>query len=396
MRFVTSTSRRLFITLGILLATILIVVVLVATRPEAKTEMKAPAVTRVVVARVAVEDLLPRVELTGVLRPRQVASLRFEVPGELILRSVEAGQRVRAGDLLLQLDDADYRDAVIEAESQLAETRAVVEQDRALLKLARDNRDLAQREYRRLEKLGEDSLASVSTRESSRQQLNSLESEVARLSFGVESNQARLLRLEAALSRARRNQARTRLLAPFDGRVNRVLAEVGDYLQSNSMVLELIDTASLELRLEVSGDVAGALSLGQRIEVDVDGNRVEGALIALQYDPDPQTHTHPIRIRIPGEGLLPGQLGQVGLPLRPRRDALVVPSSALLREEGGQYLFVVSEGQLRRQPVIPGIRQGERQAIRNGVEAGEMVVARDVEVLSDGLKVQVEDRGKAP
>jgi multidrug efflux pump subunit AcrA (membrane-fusion protein) len=373
-----------------------VVALLVVTRPEAKSDMKSPAVTRVEVVRVAVEDLQPRVELTGVLRPRQVASLRFEVSGKLALRAVEPGERVSAGDLLLQLDDADYRDAVVEAQSQLAETKAALEQDRALLKLARDNRDLAQREYQRLEKLGKDSLASVSTRESSRQQLNSLQSEVARLSFSVQSNQARFARLEAALNRARRNQARTRLLAPFDGQVNRVLAEVGDYLQGNSMVLELIDTHSLELRLEVSGDVAAALALGQRISVDVDGKRVEGELIALQYDPDPQTHTHPIRVRIPGEGLLPGQLGQVGLPLRSRNQALVVPASALLREEGGQYLFLVNDGRLRRQRVVPGIRQGERQVIRQGVAAGDLVVARDVEVLSDALAVQVEDRGSAP
>jgi len=393
---VTSISRRLYLTLGILLATILVLVLLVATKPEAKSEMRSPTVTRVEVIPVTVEDLQPRVEQTGVLRPRQVASLRFEVPGELALRAVEPGQRVSAGDLLLQLDDADYRDAVIEAESQLAETGAAVKQDQALLKLARDNRDLAQREYQRLEKLGKDSLASDSTRESSRQKLNSLQSEVARLSFSVESNQARLARLQAALSRARRNQTRSRLLAPFDGQVNRVLVEVGDYLQGNSMVLELIDTSALELRLEVSGDVAAALKLGQRIAVDVDGKQLPGELIALQYDPDPQTHTHPIRVRIPGQGLMPGQLGQVGLPLRPRKQALVVPSSALLREEGGQYLFLVRDGRLKRQRVIPGIRQQERQVIRQGVVAGDLVVARDVEVLSDGLTVQVEDRGSAP
>ncbi|MEJ2590397.1 MAG: efflux RND transporter periplasmic adaptor subunit [Candidatus Thiodiazotropha sp.] len=390
------TTRRLYLTLAILLGTLLVVALLLATRPEAMTEMKPPVVTRVEVTRVTVEDLLPRVEMTGVLRPRQVASLRFEVPGELALRAVEPGQQVAAGELLLQLDDADYRDAVIEAESQLAETQATIRQDRALLQLARDNRDLAQREYQRLEKLGQDSLSSVSARESARQKLNSLESDVARLSFGVESNQARVVRLEASLSRARRNQARTRLLAPFDGRVNQVLHEVGDYLPGNGMALELIDIANLELHLEVSGDVAAALSLGQRITVEVEGEPVQGELISLQYDPDPQTHTHPVRIRIPGQGLLPGQLGRVALPLRPRKQALVVPASALLREEGGQYLFRVVDGRLQRRPVVAGIRQGQRQVIRQGIAAGDLVVARDVEVLSDGLAVEVLERGETP
>lgn len=392
----SSSLRRLLLTLAILLLTILLVWLLIATRPEANTAMKHPLVTRVEVVRVQLADLQPQVALTGVLRPRQTASLQFEVGGKLMQRRVEPGEPVKAGDLLLELDEADYRDAVVEAEAQLRETRAAIEQDRALLELARENRDLAQKEYKRLEKLGQGSLASASNRDGARQKLLGLESELARLRFSLESGQARLSRQEAALSRARRNLQRTRLEAPFDGRVNRVLVEVGDSLQANTPALELIDSEVLELRLEVGGDVAAALSLGQSVTVRLDDRRLPGELVALQVDPDPETHTHPIRIRIPGEGLLPGELGQVALPLRARKDALVVPASALLREEGGQYLFVVHDGRLERRPVTAGIRIGDRQAIRRGVEAGEQVVARDVEVLNDGLEVEIESAGATP
>jgi multidrug efflux pump subunit AcrA (membrane-fusion protein) len=393
---VSSTLRRLLLSLAILFVTILLVFLLIVTRPEANTEMKSPPVTRVEVTRVRVDDLQPRVALTGVLRPRQVASLRFEVSGELLQRLVQPGASVSKGDLLLQLDDADYRDAVVEAEAQVIETRAAIAQDLALLKLARENRDLAQKEYQRLEKLGKGSLASASTRDSARQKLLNLESELARLDYSVESGRARLARQQAALNRARRNFERTRLTAPFEGRVNRVLVEVGDTLQANTLALELIDTAVLELRLEVSNDVAGALSLGQPVTVHVEGRQIAGELIALQLDPDAETHTHPIRIRVAGDNLLPGELGRVALPLRLRKQALVVPASALLREEGGHYLFIVQDGRLERRPVTAGVRIDERQAIREGVVAGETVVARDVEVLNDGLEVVIEAERPAP
>ncbi|MGD8909344.1 MAG: efflux RND transporter periplasmic adaptor subunit [Chromatiales bacterium] len=392
----SSTLRRLLITLAIVLATLLLVFLLIATRPEANTQMTPPPVTRVEVTRVRVEDLQPRVTLTGVLRPRQVASLQFEVSGKLLRRLVEPGALVSKGDLLLQLDDADYRDTVVEAQAQVVETRAAIAQDQALLKLARENRDLAQKEYQRLEKLGKGSLASASTRDGARQKLLNLESELARLDYSVESGRARLARQQAMLSRARRNLERTRLTAPFEGRVNRVPVEVGDTLQANTVALELIDTTVLELRLEVSNDVAGALSLGQPVTVRVEGRRIDGELVALQFDPDPETHTHPVRIRIAGDNLLPGELGRVALPLRLRKQALVVPASALLREEGGHYLFMVRDGRLERRPVTVGVRIDERQAILEGVAAGETVVARDVEVLNDGLEVVTEAEGAAP
>jgi RND family efflux transporter MFP subunit len=380
------------------MTTIAVVVVLFMTRPEANVALKQPGITRVEATEVVRRDLLPKVTFTGVLRPRQVASLRFEVAGELSAREVEPGESVSEGDLLLRLDNEDYRDALSETQSQLSETRATLQRDGALLKLAQENRELAEREYQRLEKLGKGSLASVSTRESARQQLINLQSEEARLVFSQQSNQARLARQEAANNRARRNLERTQLLAPFSGRVNRVMVEVGDYLQGNSPVLELIDDTALELEVAVSGDVAAALTLGQplNVNVNVDERKVAGELVALQIDPDPQTHTHPLRIRIPGQGLLPGQLGRVTLPLRPRRGALVVPASAVLREEGKYYVFLIRENRLIRQQVIPGIRQDDWQLLLQGVEQGDQLVARDVEVLSHDSEVQIEPGRKQP
>jgi RND family efflux transporter MFP subunit len=393
---VTSVKRRFLLTLAILITTVVVVVILFLSRPEANVALKQPSITRVEVTEVVRRDLLPKVTFTGVLRPRQVASMRFEVAGELRAREVEPGESVSEGDLLLRLDNEDYRDALSETQSQLTETRATLERDGALLKLARENRELAEREYQRLEKLGKGSLASVSTRESARQQLINLQSEEARLVFSLQSNQARLARQEAANNRARRNLERTRLLAPFNGRVNRVMVEVGDYLQGSSPVLELIDDSVLELELAVSGDVAAALTLGQPLRVNVDGRDLAGELVALQIDPDPQTHTHPLAIRVPGQGLLPGQLGWVDLPLRPRRDALVVPASAVLREEGKYYVFLVREGRLLRQQVVPGIRQDDWQLLIQGVEQGDLLVGRDVEVLSHDIQVQIEQGRKQP
>ena len=247
----TTVTRRFLLTLAILIVTVAVVALLVATRPEANMEVKQPAVTRVEVTRVEQRDIKPEVTSTGLLRPRQSASIRFEVSGELQVRHVEPGHQVEAGAPLLQLEDADYRDALTEAESQLRETRATLKRDQALLDLAKENRRLAEREYQRLEELGKGSLASVSTRESARQQLINLQGEEARLVFSLQTNRARMERQKAALSRAQRNLDRTRLLAPFKGRVNQVMVESGDYVQANTLVLELIDTSALELQAAV-------------------------------------------------------------------------------------------------------------------------------------------------
>ncbi|WP_177420713.1 efflux RND transporter periplasmic adaptor subunit [endosymbiont of Lamellibrachia barhami] len=385
-----SSLRRTLLTFLILLLTVFVVMALWRTRPQPEVVLKKPQVTRVEVVQAVARDINPLVRQTGLLRPWRVASLRFEVKGDLVERLVEPGQKVEHGQLLLRLDDADYRDAVTENEARLTETRAAIRRDRSLLGLAKENRKLAEQEYRRLVKLGEGSLSSASTRGSARQQLLKLSSDEARLAFSIESSQARLVREEAALKRAQRNLQRTRLLAPFDGLINRVEAEVGDYLQTSGRVVELIQGEFLELYVEVSGDVAAALTMGQKLIIKIDGAELEGELTALQPDPEAKTHTHPLQIRLPADGLLPGMLGEVLLPLEPRNGALVVPPAALLREEGLAYVFVVDAGRLQRRAVVPGIRYNGLQVILSGLAEGEPLVARDVEVLSDGIKVTVE------
>ncbi|EGV52743.1 putative RND efflux membrane fusion protein [endosymbiont of Riftia pachyptila (vent Ph05)] len=393
---VASVRRRFLLTLLILVLTIVAVFGLVKTRPRPQAEFSAVVLSRVEVIEAVQRALQPQLQLTGMLQPWQLARLGFEVKGELLERRVEPGQRVRQGELLLRLDDADYRDALTEARAQLRETRAGIERDQRLLKLAQQQRQLAEREFKRLERLGQDSLASGSTRDSARQQLLKLESDAVRLSFGIDSGTARLAKQQAAAARAERNLQRSQLLAPFDGRVNRVEVEVGDYLQPASLVVELIRDDYLELSLEVSTDIAAVLRLGQSLAVELPDGPRQAELVALQPVPDARTHTHPIRLKLPGAGLLPGMLGRVALPLRSYSDAILVPVSALLREAGQAWLFVVNEGRLERRAVEAGIVDQGWQLIEAGLQPGELVVARDVEVLSDGLAVETERLELAP
>jgi RND family efflux transporter MFP subunit len=363
---------------------------LLANPPVKTQELKVVVPSRVEVVRVRSQDVQPFDRITGRLQPVRRSELRVEVAGNLLERRVEAGQQVDAGELLLRLDDGDYRDAVLEAEARLAQERAAQERDRQLLELMRRNVRLAQAETDRLARLGKDSLTSQSKMDETRQRLLQAQGEQARLEYSVSTGDQRLAVLASSLERARRNLQRTHLTAPYSGRVNRVLVEVGDHLSTGTLVLELIDDGALDLYAEVSGTSAAALETGQRLEVVVGDRSLIGELIALQLDPDQDTFTHPLKIRLSGEGLLPGMLASVRLPLAPRSDALVVPLSALLQEEGQSYVFVVKDDRLERRPVVPGIRAGNLRVIRSGLALDEVLVARDVAALSDDQQVIIQ------
>lgn len=382
-------KRRITGKLLVLLGLLVIAVLVVLTRPDSQQPVADLVPLRVIPAPVLRQDLTPVERLSGRLQPVRRVTLRFEVAGQLQTRPVEPGQPVEAGALLLALDTADYADVVQETEAQYEVERASVERDRRLLDLAEANRKTQAREVERLQKLGTQSLVSASRLDESRQRLLQLQAEEAQLKHSVLTAKARLALRKAARDQAQRNLDRTGLNAPFAGRVNRVLVDVGDYVTAGTQAIELIDVSELDLYLEVRGETAAALTLGQTFPVLIGDRSVQGRLVAVQTDPDPTTFTHAIRVRIAGDQARPGELAQIELPLQPLHDVLTVPSTALLREAGHQYVFRIEADRLQRVEVRAGPQVQAVQVLYSGVEAGQQVVARDVAALSDGQQVSV-------
>jgi RND family efflux transporter MFP subunit len=374
----------------LLLAVLLAAVLLVLTAPEQEPELREAAATRVQVATVARHDLEPFKALSGRLEPARKAALHFELAGQVAVRAVEPGQAVVEGTLLLALDSGDYADALAEAEAQLTQEQRNIARDRELLKLARRNHALQKNDLGRLEKLGADSLVSQSHLDEVRIQLIRLESELAQLKASTGTADARLALKQAARNRAARNLERTRLQAPFAGTVNSVNVQAGDYVTPAQQVVDLVDAATLDMYVEVRGEVMQSLSQGQPVGIEVDGNSLPGKVLAMQLDPDPVTFTHALRIRLPGNGARPGQVAQVRLPLQVLQQVLAVPATAVLYEEGQTFVFRVNSDTLERVEVLLGQRVGEWQEVRRGINQDEQVVARDVAALSDGQKVAVE------
>ncbi len=379
------TPRHFLLLLAI---TLLLLLLLIVSRPQRSAAMRAPIIPTVMVTPVLQGDLSPSLRLSGRLQPRLAAVLNAEVAGRVVERNAEPGQSVEQGELLLRLDEGDYRDALLRAEAQLAQEQAALERDRRLLELARENRKLQAREVKRLQRLGSESLSSASRRDEAHQRLLQLQAEEARLDYAVSTAAARLSLRQAELDRAERDLARSAISAPFAGTVNELLVDVGDHVAKNQQVASLIALDELDFYAELPGNTPTALSLGQSIAIEVDGVSHQGTVRSLQRAPDRTTHTLAMRIRVAGEGLMPGAIAETQLPLRTLHDVLQVPVASLLREDGRAYLFVEREGRLSRREVEPLQRSGGKVVIRGGVEPGERIVARDVAALSDGQQVK--------
>ncbi len=367
---------------------VLIIVVLIQTRPEPELlQIDLPPV-QVAVVTVESADMQPTQLVAGYLRPAQLVRLQFQVAGRLQQRLVEPGQQVEQGAELLRLEADDYRDLMVEARAKQQQEQAAVERDQKLLQLAAGNRALQADEVARQERLGSGSLGSRSALDAARQRLIQLQSDEERLRFSVNSSAARLDAVQAAVRRAERNWQRATLMAPFAGTVNRVIPQRGDNVAAKEVVLELLDLNQLEFYAELDRDTVPQLRRGQMINIHADGQTYVAHIYALQQHPDPDTYTYALRARFENPGLMSGATAEASLLLPLLKQVLLVPVSAVVHDDGATYVFVVEGGLLQRRLVTLGPRQGDTQVLLAGVVPGEQLVSSGGASLSDGLAVQ--------
>ena len=380
-----SRSRQVLILLALTAVTLL----LLAVRPAKEPQLRSLAPSPVLVSEAVRVDLHPEARVSGYLQTARRAWLRFQVEGEVAERRVEPGQLLGAGEVLLTLENQDYQDALVQAQAEWQQAQQDLLRDRELLKLAERSRKLQEEEVERLNSLGERSLASKTRLGDSAALLAQRLSEEARLRARVATGPQRVASRKAALDRAQRKLDRTQLRAPFAGRANQVLLEVGDYASRNEKVVQLV-SPRLDFVAQVRGRVARALTLGQQVQVSVADKTWQATVTAVQPDPDPDTFTHAIRLRMPAAETRSGAAAVARLPLQTIDDALVVPTTAVLLEEGSAFVFRMQDERLQRVAVQLGERVGQQQVILSGIDAGTQVVVRDVAALSDGQAVVVE------
>ena len=365
---------------------IIAITALLWTKPNTYAELQSISPSTVQVDIVKQIDIQPFAKATGKLEPARKASLHFQVSGQINERFVEAGTRIKSKDKMLSVDSGDFIDAVEESKALLEIKRDTIKRDMRLLELIKQERELQEEEVKRLKQLDRNSLTSKSNYDQALQSLYRQQAEETRLNHSVNLARSELKVEQARLSKAKRNLERTQLTSPFDGIINAVYVEVGDYVSPGQTALEIIQLDELDLNLEISGTTASKLELGQKIEIKTEKDNREGEVISIALDPNSETNTHTLKIRLASNGLFSGQLAVANLPGKIYKKANVIPISSILYEDNLSYIFEVVDNHVIKKEIRLIERFNNFQIIE-GIESGIRIVSKDVSSLTDGQVV---------
>lgn len=343
------------------LAVIVLVVLAALLRalwPQAETGGRKTQAVPVKVATATQQDYPLTFDTVGRVQASETVTLRARVDGQVAQVLMKEGGHVRAGDVLIRLDPAEFR-------TRLTQAEAVLARDQAQLANART-------ELARNEKLKEKNYVSDDMLRASR-------TNVASLAAAVKSS-------EAAVENARLQLSYTVIRAPFDGRIGARVVSPGAAVQTNNTVLAVINRVHpVQVAFAVPERFLGYLQplregRGMPVLITSDSDarlRVEGKADFIDNAVDTSSGTIQVKATLPNrdDRLTPGAFVRIRLAMDTLKNAITVPAAAVQQGDRGSTVYVVdTEKKARlRQVTVRDQREGIA-VISEGVNAGELVV----------------------
>lgn len=349
---------------------------------------------------------------TGRVMPPERAQLGSTVVGRVAAVHVEEGDRVRAGQLLVELQDAEAKTAVAQSVAGVAQADArlgVVRQVNSRLaadSLQRASNDLdrAQRQHERVESLHASGIVTRMEFDDARLRLENARSQMQSAETLLRSSRrsgsddlvatAALAQAKAALLEAQARLEQTRIVAPADGLVLARQVQPGDVVQPGRVLMVLARDSETELSVQPDEKNLAFLRVGQVATASADAfpdDRFEARLIRIAPAIDADRGTVEIKLAVdrPPSHLRADMTISINVEVAYKADALVLPAESV-RDAGTErpWVMLADDGRLSRRPVTLGIRGDGVVEILEGLLPGQTVVPPSAGPFRIGARVR--------
>ena len=439
------TGKKVLIVLGVVLVGAAVVAANLYYRRDTGLNVQAEALRA--------RDLEAIVSASGKVQPKRQVNVSAQTPGRVTRIAVEEGQRVKAGQFLLEIDPKQLEGqlqrgeaSVAAAQSSLLGARTSVEQGRANLELARQN-------LKRQEDLWKEGLTTKENLEKAQNEVTVREADLRARTQDIETNEQRIKQEQAGLSTTRYNLNQIIITAPMDGLVTRRSIEegetavVGTMNNAGSVLLTIADMSVIEAEVEVDETEIPTVALHQEAKVTIDAvpdRTFKGRVTEIGNSPI-QTSTQSsgqrqattfkvvITLEEPVPDIRPGFTCTAEITTAKRKDVVAVPIQALtvremLYNDKGEMVretpnrrrrgtnietplsasnepppghtrketegvFAIRDGKAIYLPVKVGIAGEQYFEVLDGLKAGDQVITgpfASVRELSDGQTVKIQ------
>jgi len=357
-----------------------------------------------------------------------------KVMGRVAWIGVEKGDVVREGQVLVRLEDSEFKAQVNQAKANLAAAQARLDQlqsgsrpqeklkDKAAVIQAEANLKTAEADYQRAATLYRSGVSSraeldhaLAQRDTAAALLDSARQSSAMTEIGprteeIRASAAQMQQMKAALDYAQTQLAATEIRAPVSGTVLQRIVERGEMVSPSAFgdagartsVVDLADLTDLQIELDISQTDFARLKMNQRAEIIPEAFpnlRYTGFIEEIAPEANRAKSTVQIKVKVenPNEQLRPEMNARVNfLAEKPSGSEtkavarVLVPKPAVIKKDGGSFVFVVKSNRVEQRTVRLGDENGDAYVVLDGLSGAETVAVTGVEKLRDGDRVKVQ------
>lgn len=322
----------------------------------------------------AIPELL---DVVGSVRARTSAVVSTRIPGSVSVLRVREGDRVKKGQLLLQLDAQ-------ENQATAAGATAAVDEARRGLEEAQSRKKLADTTFTRYQNL-------LNEQAVSRQEFDVRQTEKDVAAQGVARAESRLIQAQQGAKAASAVSDYTRILAPISGVIASKQADLGASVFPGQPLMTIEDDGSYQLELALPENVATKVMPGTPVQVTLDalGASFSAKIAEIVPTADPASRTFVAKIALTQKGLKSGMFGRGAINLGVTAHGITVPKKAVVERGALTSVWAVDSGNIAHMRIIKVGRQiGERTEVLSGLSDGDRVVVTGVEKVTEAAKVE--------
>lgn len=294
--------------------------------------------------------------VSGSVEPNEQVQIRSEVSGIIRNLYFQEGSYVEKGQILFNIDDTELQAQLLQrqTEEKLAEENA----RRASLLLAKE---------------------AISTQEN----------DVAHADLQSAKAQTQLVKAQIA---------KTKVRAPFSGKIGLRSVSAGEYLTPTTVVASLMSTNPVKILFSVPEKYSAQIKEGLPLNFAISGSSkpYNAKIYAIEPGIDAQTRTIQIRALAPNDTgeLFPGSFARVQLPINMVKEAVLVPTEAVIPVQGGKQVFLYKGGRATAVDIESDSRTNTDILVSKGISIGDTVLTSGVMALKDGMNVHVNLKSK--
>lgn len=322
-------------------------------KPEAKAQTTSTAglPVRGLIIRPATLD--NRIFSSGTVLPDESVELSSEASGKITAIYFREGERVRKGDLLLTINDAD-----LQAQLQRLKYQETL---------------LSEREFRQRRLLEKEAVS---------------QEVYDRALADLNTNRAEMMMVEAQI-------AKTRVKAPFDGIIGLRMVSEGSYITPNTRIASLVKMQPVKIEFSIPERYASEVRPGNKISFTIGSTSKTYLAEVYAIEPiiDQSTRTLRLRALYPNPGLevIPGSFATIELVLRTYYEAVTIPTEALVPMLGSQTVYVYKGGFAEPVEVETGLRTSDVIQVLSGLNGGDTIITTGILQLRKGMPVVLSD-----